>query len=92
MTNKYLIHVSWNIELSPALQLLSAAEPKAHRTFVVSSSEQPSLVVLQKIARLNFKDEYNSKGFAVSAITKLEHKLTERTDLFEIDNNNLDVE
>lgn len=90
--NKYLIDASWDLELSPALQMLEVLEPKVFRIFTVEATEQPSLVVLQKIARILFKEDYRSEGFAIRSITLLEPKqsLKETDKYFKLDENPTD--
>jgi len=72
LRHKYLVHVSWEIKLSPALSMLSAAEPRTHKTFVLEAVEQPSEVVIKKVARIAYEDYNNS--FVLHAITKLDPK------------------
>jgi hypothetical protein len=89
LRNKYLIHVSWEIELSPALAMLKAAEPRTHKTFVVEATEQPSEVVIKKIARVQYEDYNNT--FVLHAITKLDPKYPVAK-FHKLDENPIDVD
>ena len=94
MIATYLIHVSWKIDVPNALSMLDLVEPRAHRTFYTQSKEQPSEVVIKKIARMLYKETgFDGASFTLHAITKIDPaKLIPRDDLIDIDNKEIDIE